>query len=87
MPNSATEPATRGRSPVIARTSVDLPGAVGAHERHELTLVHGEIDAAQHRATAEGDRDVADRDDLGSVSGQHPFAVCSAARLALIRER
>ena len=51
-----------------------LAGAVGAQQRDDLALAHGQVDAAQDRPAADGDGDVAGLDDRGAGGVQQPLA-------------
>jgi hypothetical protein len=54
-----------------------LPGAVRAHQRDELALLHVEVQSAQDRPAADRDSQVPGADD----GAQQPFAFSSAVRL------
>ena len=60
-----------------------LAGPVGAQQREELARTHGQVDPAQDRPAADGDRRVLH---LHGVH-EHPFAFRSAARFSRMSER
>ena len=62
-----------------------LAGAVRAHQGHELARHDGQVDAAQDRPAADGDRAAGQLD--GSHGRVHPLASSRAVRFSRIRER
>ncbi len=67
----ATAPSA-GNRPAIAFSMVDLAGTVGPDHDGEFAPAQDEVDAGQHRATAQRHRQALGADDLGAAHRSAP---------------
>ena len=64
-----------------------LARTVGSEQGDHLAGVHGQVDAAHDRSSAQGDRGSRDLDHCRCGAHEQPPAFCSAARFSRIRPR